>query len=186
MRSATCLFLFLIFSACKTSERSRIPNPKAYVICPIPDHYIRFNDRCKSSNLDMIDYSYNNLRDDFNGIGGDYINVKYQYISNLSIACTFYSKYDELKNIIAIDVRASPSSKWKTDNYKIKAVSSKFGEFSKVENFQFENRKYPYPHFYIKELQLDKKLDVLKLIKNDTVTLYVENQKYEFISPVRE
>lgn len=186
MRTAAYLFLVFTLCACKTSEKARIPNPKEYVICPIPEHYIRFNDRCKSRNLDMITYSFNNSHKDFIKIWGDFMNVKYQAISDLNIACTYSRSFGNLKNVITVEVRMSSSSKWKTDNYKIKAVSSKFGEFIKVENFQFENRKYPYSHFYIKELQLDQKLDVLKMIKNDTVTLYVENQKYEFISPVME
>ncbi|NNJ89006.1 MAG: hypothetical protein HKP53_06360 [Eudoraea sp.] len=134
----------------------------------------------------MITYSYNNIRNDFNKMWGDFMNVKYQAISNLNVACVYYRSFGNLKNVITIEVRKSPTSKWKTDTYKIKAVSSKYGEFNKIEEIQVENRKYSYPHLYIKELQFDEKWDVLNLIKNDTVTLFVENQNYEFISPVRE
>lgn len=186
IQSATLILFMFLFGACKTTKQVKKAHPNEYVICPVPQYYVRFGKpRCKSRNLDMITYSYDNSQMNFIKMLGDYMNVKYQLISDLNLACTYYASYGNLKNVITVEVRLSHSSKWKTDTYDIKAVSSKNGELIKVNDLQHENRGNNFPHFYAKELDLVNKRDVLEKIKNDTITLFVENQKYVFISPVR-
>lgn len=131
----------------------------------------------------LIPYLYNNSNDNFIEFQGDFYNIRLANNDDLNILCNYDEKSEE-NNIIRCMIRKSSTSKIDFKNHTISMKSSRNGviELKKVLNQSGSYVTHPALLFY-KKIAIEKPMDIVKKIKNDTITITINNQVFEFISP---
>lgn len=142
-----------------------------YSIIPINYSY-------KKTYYRLIPYLYNNERNDFWKINGDFYNIKVKDFYNLYMSCEYWENSNP-KNKLRVYLRISNTTKGSFSNSAIGVHSRNFGVFDPGKL-----TRNPYTSLeFSKIIEITRADDILKKIKNDTITVFINNEKFEFISP---
>lgn len=125
-----------------------------------------------SDNLDFIPYSYHNVQQNFIGYDGDYMKIRLNDTINLRMVCAYNN------TILSLSVSSDDLS---LKDLEINVNSSKNGELKRQEQTE-RQLKYNSVSFS-KGFLLKAKSDIISKVKNDTITVSIDTNKFEFISP---
>lgn len=129
-------------------------------------------------------YLFYNENGTFNGIHGDFYNVKFGTSSDLNIKPGFWNKYGKYRNTLLVLIARSDTSALPLENLPITVHSSKHGKFEK--GILMGNKAINASQqrvLFIKELELENRYDVLNKIEDDVITVNIEGQLYKFLNP---
>ncbi|MBL4568175.1 MAG: hypothetical protein JKY69_00335 [Flavobacteriaceae bacterium] len=176
------LLIMLLINACTTPKKSITTSQKDSPELTSNElkklEYIAPIKKYKSRYIEWIPYLYNNVKGDYNKRISDFYNIKVKGFSNLNMTCSYYENAEK-RNVLRVMLRKSSTSKNNIFKSNIHVVSKKHG---KLSEYQRKGGTHPWILF-IKEIQLDKANDIIHKIKNDTITITINGEQFEFISP---
>jgi hypothetical protein len=188
MNRIAFFLLLVLISGC--SGVNQIPPPE---ISPeisqtkLNQHKIvSFNPNYKGSYFRLLPYLYNNSNNTFNQIQGDYYNIDLHIHSSVNIMPGYfreYGKYRELKNVLVVQIMMGYPSKFSLNSLPISVSSSKHGYFKRNELYDLQINHIQQEALYVKKLEIANEYDVLEKVRNDTITVTIGGQVFEFLNP---
>lgn len=129
-------------------------------------------------NFELIPYSFNNKHNDFLRYDGDYMKINFKDSLDINMICYYIFNRSELSFSLG-----SKNNNISLDNLDIKVSSSKHGSLDlKISSSKIKSSSKKYLTFS-KTIYLGHPNNVFYRIKNDTVSVYIDDQKFEFLSP---
>jgi hypothetical protein len=172
------IILFSISNCSTTKKRLELSKEELKNL-----NYISLHKKYKFMYPKLFPYLYNNSKNNFSYLIGDFYNVKLSNGDNLNLLCNLHNKKKN-NNSIKCMIRKTSTSKIDLFKSNISIKSSKNGEFTK-KTLLNKNRSFiTHPAIeFIKELNVEKPKDIINKIRNDTIIITINNQIFEFISP---
>lgn len=175
---------FIVLFACGPSG----PSSKLFVspeLSPVElkqRQLVAINKSYKFTYPRLIPYLFLNEKNRFNEIMGDFFNIQYNQTSNYNFSVGYWERYGDAKNLLLIQIRSSYTSKKSVLEKNIRVWSSSFGDILPVNSGDQSYYTYPSQTF-AHLLPVKSKYDIIPLLKKDTITVYIEEEPYQFISP---
>ena len=146
-------------------------------------NYISLHKSYKFMYPKLFPYLYNNSNNNFNFLAGDFYNANLNNGDNLNLLCNLHNRKRE-KTSVKCMIRKSSTSKIDLLKSIISIKSSRNGSFTKKTLLNKKGSFITHPAIeFIKELNVKKEIDIISIIQNDTITITINNQIFEFISP---
>ena len=179
------LILTLVISCSSTSKLTRPEIQPEISTSKLNSKGIAaINPKYKQSYYRCLPYLFFNKSGTFNGIQGDFYNVKFNINSDINIMPGFWSDYGSYQNSLIVLIAMSGTSKLPIKNIPISVESSKHGAFEKGEligNEQINTSQQRV--LFVKKLELENRFDVLNKINDDVITINIGGQIYKFLNP---
>ncbi|WP_224491543.1 hypothetical protein [Robertkochia flava] len=185
------LILFSSFACCLLSCAGK-PKLKEAAFSPeIPLSTLNekgiaaYRENYKSSYYDILPYLYYNEKGRFNGIQGDFYNLKFHPNSDLNVMPGFFGKIGKHRNALVVLISLSATSSLSLKDVPVSVSSLNHGEFSRSEELWgiAGVNKDQQRILFLKPLELQDKYDVLNKVKDDVITVTVDGEKYVFLNP---
>lgn len=146
-------------------------------IIPIKESY-------KLNYYSILHYLYNNRRNDFLKIFGDYYNLTHPKYSSVSILGSFHTSEKD-NNYMHVSLVVYFKNSDQIEDLNINVSSSKHGKIDLSQKYPIRyNELDNYIRYtFIKEFKLDKRRDALKIVHDDIITVEIDNYKYELLNP---
>jgi hypothetical protein len=187
MNRIAFFLLLVLISGC--SGVNQIPPPE---ISPeisqtkLNQHKIVSYGQYKGNYFKVLPYLYNNSNNTFNEIQGDYYNIDLHIHSSVLIMPGYFREYGkskELKNVLVVQIMMGYPSKFSLNSLPISVSSSKHGYFKRNELYDLKINHIQQQALYVKELEIANEYDVLEKVRNDTITVTIGGQVFEFLNP---
>ncbi|NNC49564.1 MAG: hypothetical protein HKO01_03415 [Flaviramulus sp.] len=143
---------------------------------------VAINNKSKRRYFELVPFHFNNNGQNYNGNKGDFFNIKVKRFNTLNMSCSFWAEHGDKKNVLRVLIRLAGDSDRKLTESTISAYSSKVGQLVPIKtNFPDTG---PYAAFcLVKKLDIDKPEEMVNILKNDVVTVQIDDQLFEFVAP---
>lgn len=189
MRIHIGIIILLISSASCSSSISSLQAPEGYIIKPELSKrklkergLVSLSKGYKSRYYSYIPYLLSNVNDEYLEKQSDYYNIKVDTFDNLNMVCAYHN-INRFGPSLSCGISTTNTTKNELKKATILAKSSSLGSL-KIHTIIVDSiHSYPIRIGFKKEVSIQNPSDILKLIKNDTITITINNQNFFFVSP---
>ncbi|MFK8059306.1 MAG: hypothetical protein AB8B78_04360 [Polaribacter sp.] len=135
---------------------------------------------CATKKQVVADYTFVNSNNNYNKIIGDFKNINYKD-SNYNFMVKYLKKINNQFRVIVVLISEEKNSKQPLITKTISVSSKKFGVFKSTKQKRSMNT-YDYKYFF-KKIKRQKDNELINYLKNDTITISINNEKFLFTSP---
>lgn len=119
----------------------------------------------------------------FNGIRGDFYNMKHYKLSDVNIISGYSKKYEDYKNVLIVLIAMSNTTTSSLNNLQVTVESSNFGVFMKGELPKTELNKRQQRVVFVNKIVLQNDSDIIEKVVDDIITVNIGGQLYKFLNP---
>ncbi|MCK8482316.1 hypothetical protein [Psychroserpens algicola] len=119
----------------------------------------------------------------FNGIRGDFYNMKHYKLSDINIMPGYWKNSGDIENVLVVLIAMSNTTTSSLNKLKVTVESSNFGTFFKGELPMTELNKRQQRIKFLNKIELQKDSDIIKKVVGDTITVNIGGQLYKFLNP---
>lgn len=185
MRSSLIVIILLVVFSCGSTES--LSKPKITKELSLKElkqrNLVPTSYPYKKNYTRIMSYLFNNNRNNFIEIKGDFKNVKYGNDSAYNIMVGYWEKYGQYTTSLIVMVRTSDNSKESIKNKMVKVSSSRFGDLLEVPTKTTQSyQDYP-PVLFIRKIDIPSKDNIIDMLKEDKITITIDDESYEFLNP---
>jgi hypothetical protein len=119
----------------------------------------------------------------FNGIRGDFYNMKHYKLTDVNIIAGYWKKSGDYKNVLVVLIAMSNASTSSLNELQVIVESSNFGVFMKGELPNTELNKRQQRMVFLNKIELQNDSEIIEKVVDDIITVNIGGQLFKFVNP---